>query len=653
MTRRLSPRSLTTIATLVLTVCSSGCARRPAPASTPTSPVELRVFLVDRLATSQLFAGANAPRALRREIDDDLREAVSLRPPAGIRFDAIPDPPGSRLQLAVAVDPAGWRSGSDGASFTVRCRGPDGGSVVLLHQTVEHAGPWRDLSADLAPCGGPETVLELETGCGPAEDCRHDLALWGSPQVVLPETIAVRPARLVLLVSIDTLRPDRLGCYGATRPTSPALDALAAHAVLYEDASAPAPWTLPSHASLMTSVGPEVHGANQRRAVPPALPVLAEVLRDAGWQTAGFADVDWLGPAFGLDRGFDHYECRTDDRHGHGRRGVRRTADALLRWLARADERPAFVFWHVFDVHAPYGSASPHGGRFRRRVRAGSTSLPVSLLASPAHRHLGLERYASVEEVVASYDEGVAEVDEAVGGVLDVLRRAGRWDDTLVVVTADHGESLYDHGIWVGHGLFLDRAELRIPLLVKLPGSPRRACRVSTPVTLVDVAPTILAAEGVPTPATFRGVPLPTDEPTAAARREARILAAFAEDTGAVAIRRGRIAYVTEWGFAPSFSTRDELETLLRPPSPPPGFPERLNQASGRQLYDLTRDPGERHDLHGGGSPAVAELRALAETFRAALDQWRTRLPAAEVRLRDDRERLERLRALGYLREGD
>jgi arylsulfatase A-like enzyme len=278
-----------------------------------------------------------------------------------------------------------------------------------------------------------------------------------------------RPVERIVLVSIDTLRADHLGCYGAAFAHTPRLDALAAGGVRFANAISPAPLTLPSHTTLLTGLDPPEHGVRHNGVfrLTDDVPTLAEHLREAGFATAAFVAAYVLDRQFGLDRGFDRYDDRTSQpRYGRGmltfpERPANEVVDAALEWLASAPGR--FFLWvHLYDPHAEY------------RPPAGFAS------AFPAR----------------PYDGEIAFADFQVGRLLAALDQRFPDGRTLVVVTADHGESLGEHGEATHSHLVYDATQ-HVPLIVQGPGLPRGGV-VEDVVALRDVAPTVLDLLGVP-----------------------------------------------------------------------------------------------------------------------------------------------------------
>lgn len=368
------------------------------------------------------------------------------------------------------------------------------------------------------------------------------------PDAVEPSqepSVTKSPRPNVLLISIDTLRADRLGTYGHGRSTSPNLDRLAAEGVRYERAMAPTPWTLPSHAAMLTGVDPYLLGLTaQWRWLPEQAPFLAMSLGQRGYRSAAFVDSKprgFVGGRRGFARGFDLYAHAPHGEPLVPRYDVARTVDAALDWL-REDWRqndlqdgdphknPFFLFLHTRSTHAiptdepcrdercsPYFAPEPFGSRFlppdlpedvwdngagrkgqdylwwlNERISAGEASQDV----------LSVERLAELE---ALYDGTIAYTDHHLGRLFDGLEALGVAQDTLVIVTSDHGEAFLEHRLLMHQEVY--DSSLRIPLLLRWPAAPWSDGRaVAAPVTLEDIAPSVLAwVGGGETPAAMTG----------------------------------------------------------------------------------------------------------------------------------------------------
>jgi arylsulfatase A-like enzyme len=401
----------------------------------------------------------------------------------------------------------------------------------------------------------------------------------------------------VLLISIDTLRADRLGAYGHARPTSPAIDAWAREGLLFESVAAAAPSTLLSHASLFTATIPQRHGASHVRRLQPdrELATLAELLRAEGYRTAAFHDGAQLAPEFGLDRGFDLYR---ETLHPGGERRFEATVDEALRWIDAHGARPFFLFLHTYEVHHPY---RPTAEAWAAVAPAGlpRTTVEIAELEAINARRVALTAERN-EAIQIAYDAGIRSVDRAFGRLRAGLERRGLWNRTLVALTSDHGEEFGEHGFTGWHSHTLYEELLRVPWIVGGPSVPRG--RRADPVRSIDIAPTLLELAGIAAPPSFEGLsrlrPAPrTDAFSSVALGET-------EPRRFAAIRIGR-----------------------------------HKLADGR-LFDLVADPGETIDL-AARDPGLH--RALTRRL-ASLDRARSG-PAVEL----DRPTREQLRALGYL----
>lgn len=432
---------------------------------------------------------------------------------------------------------------------------------------------------------------------------------------------ALRPN--LLLISIDTLRADHLGCYGAKRPTSPRLDRFASSAVRFEHAYAPAPWTLPSHAALLTGVHPYRLGMRDNTArLPSDVPTLAERLAEAGYQTAAIVDSrpgGYVGAARGFDRGFDEYLHHP----GRGTPGsspslrddVAVTVASAEAWLDRRDrKRPFFLFLHTKSVHAvpsaarcfdercfPYDKPDPYRFRFLPEARATATWRSAELGSGQAflwahnrevlagRRSPGAVTPPEAAQLEALYDAGVAYVDEHLGRFLERAEGSGLLAGTTVVITSDHGEAFGEHGLFMHQQVYEEL--LRVPLVVRLPGAARGRVEGRL-VVLEDVAVTLAALAGLEArpPMTGRPLPLSETEPGAAVEADEPFFAYYLfgprQPYRAFAVARGDLKLV-----AHTARPQGELDF---------------------ELYDLRADPAERSPL-ATADPRLPELRALLE----------------------------------------
>ena len=450
---------------------------------------------------------------------------------------------------------------------------------------------------------------------------------------------AARPD--VLLGVLDTVRADRCSAYGYARPTTIQLAAFAQVGTLFEDVTAPGAWTVPSHASLFTGKGPWEHGADLLEDAPDGsirvgalraeLPTLAETFARAGYRTVAVAANDWLGPEFGLTRGFER---------AHVVRSDALVMEEVARELAARDARPLFLFVNLMTAHSPYEDGP---GEWSVGAVAGSSApaaawlRPYVLARTPPSVHLaretppdgldGFTRYLAgtlaippggMQLLSQLYDAGVRGADFSLGRILEAW--IARAPDSVVAVTADHGEAFAEHG-WVEHRGAVYPELVRVPLVVAAPGALPAGARVREPVQLQDLHPTLLELAGLAPPAASSLVAV-----AKGAKREAPIVAQ--------APPYGRWKRVVGGRFAQAWRLyrRGDLALVT-------------SDGGASELYDVARDPAMRQDLAPQGGERLAALQRESADFFAAAARPATGAVAIPP------ETLERLRALGYAEE--
>ncbi len=401
----------------------------------------------------------------------------------------------------------------------------------------------------------------------------------------------------IILITLDTTRADRMGFLGSKRGLTPNLDSLAQQAAAFSRAYSQVPLTTPSHATILTGTYPQFnHVSDLGSPLGKDLPYLPDILRQHGYRTAAFVGSEVLDPksaaAPGFDRGFETYDApfhirgQGEDRyHSVERRGMA-VVDSASAWLDQHPQGPFFLWLHFYDPHDPYDPPPPFKAQYA---------------ASP-------------------YDGEIAYVDFAVGKLLTTLRSRGLYDQSLIVVVADHGEAFGEHGEW-SHGLFLYDETIHVPLLIKLPsaGSGRRL--IESRVGLVDIAPTLLQEVGIAAPSAMQGQSL-LELVKAKSNAAAQDRPEYAETdypyrafgwSSLRAWRAGKYLYI---------------------------------DAPQRELYDQPQDPEAAHNL-ANSAPSVTD------TMTSQLDEFRhktSRAGRAEVALTP--RQAEQLQALGYVSSG-
>ena len=585
-------RSLVLAAALLLAGCRGGhdadqATPPPTVASaTPPSP-------------AAAAAAFDAPsQTLRLNIDGEMRPIL----PRAEKVHEMPLADADRRgRLNVAL---GLPSPDDPTSvrLDVSLRG-DGREDVLLERLDTSTSGWHDLSVavDAGGLTNPRLVIQRSV---PSGNIGRLLRSVTSVPVLTREAPPGLPS--VILFSLDTLRADRVGAYGDAAARTPVLDALAQRGTLFTDAYSSSLWTLPSHTGLFygthlpdTPAGLRGQGRAEAALDIPALP-LPELLRQQGYATAAFTGGGFLAPPFDFLRGFDVFYAF---QQGHTKEScpparfdgpeVFRRAEA---WLRANTHRPFFLFVHTYDVHDRCPFVPPGSGEFG------------------GWPELDADRQAALQQ---HYRDLIAETDGRVGALLAALAASGTADRTLIVVTSDHGEALSEHG-QRGHSCSLRPYEevSRVPLILQGGGRIPAGQRIETPVSLIDVAPTILSLLDIAPPAWMAGRPLPglglahPDPPPPVVVHCERQMA----------LRVGDAKLLTTYG-APE---RDEL-------------------------YDLAGDPGEARNRAAEDADTLARLRALAASAWVPSQFPPQAKPAPVDEGTLDPAARERLRALGYL----
>lgn len=403
-------------------------------------------------------------------------------------------------------------------------------------------------------------------------------------------TMSAGPSFVVIV--IDCLRPDHLGCHGYGRDTSPTIDALARVGRHYEQAYVTAPWTKPSVASLFTSLLPARHGLiNSDHTASDRMVLLAEVLRNAGYTNLFINGGNvFLKKEFNLHQGFHRYDYLP-----HGAHSASDTVRVFLERVARLGGKKYFAYLHFMDAHAPY-TVNRHNTRYAPKIiESLAPGEPATLLTlqrepdAPCNRDLR-------QYFVDLYDGQIRYIDEAIGGLLHGLTLLNRQENTVFIITADHGEEFWDHGS-ADHGHSLYNELLHVPLIIA--GSPVRPARVTAPVQLIDIMPTVLDLAGVSRERLgLQGVSLIPGTSAAVPDRTLYASATlYGPETWCIIQNSSKLIYR---------SRNEQDKWSLTGPQAPEGY----------QFFDLGRDPAEQDDRIGAdGLPLEMESR-LADYIR-------------------------------------
>lgn len=536
-------------------------------------------------------------------LDDETRAARLAVPGAPLRWPVTP-PAGAALRFGVGVPEASAAAGR----FEVRAI--DGArEQTLFSRQVSPGSGWLDDEVELDDFAGRDIVLDFRFD-GPAVEPPVGFAAWSSPEIVAAGSA---PPPNIVLLSIDTLRPDHLSLAGYSRPTSPQLDDwFRRRAVWLPNTVTSAPWTLPAHVSMLTGVDAVLHGVNHQQSMPPSMRGLPGLLRDRGYATAALTGGGWVSPGYGFAHGFDRFRSwpagrsRGDELESH--------VDRAIDWL-RELPRPLFLFLHTFEVHSPHDRDRPFdagagslGGGLRERFFDRSVEAREAVGYAVEKKLMVGTDAASAREVegddwpraIAAYDNGIVHMDAEIGRLLDVIEQLG---PTVVVLTSDHGEAFGEHGL-ASHGYLYDHS-LLVPLLIAAPGEATPGRTIERQVRLVDVPATLLDYAGVEPPPGMNG-------------RSLRRLVEGGRDDD---LPRVATTYATSSNLGISLRVGNRVKYVFNNSPWPP-------IAGDERLFDLVADPGEATPAATDDPPAsVDELRRMASAALVAA----TRHPTLEL----------------------
>jgi arylsulfatase A-like enzyme len=433
----------------------------------------------------------------------------------------------------------------------------------------------------------------------------------------------------VLLISIDTIRSDHLGCYGYERDTSPSLDRFAAEAIRFDKAVVPMSHTLPSHTSLFTGLNPLRHRLKMNgMKLEPDLLTLTEILKNHGYSTfAGIGSVI-LKNTTGMSRGFDVYDENMNGNLSRLAEDVRKSAEL---WLNKAGASGFFMFLHFWDPHSPYQPPAPFDTFFKSHNDGFSDLyLPTRL----NHDHLkgvygdfeDRELPKFIEKEKNLYDGEIRYLDDELGKFFDYLKEQGMWDNTLIIITGDHGESLGERGWW-GHESFFEEQVL-VPLLIKLPGNGRAVESVHQTVRLIDIVPTVMDLLNIGNMPEYDGKSL-VDLMTVANGHGSRTTYLERRDYP----DEMRIKSLDEYGKGREYAIRTDDWKLV------------LKELEDNELYNLKADPLETNNL-------ISVEPDIAKSLVDSVYRWIAdgSVNANTVKSNLDAETLKQLKSLGYIR---
>lgn len=503
----------------------------------------------------------------------------------GSRFEGTGDAPGWG-RFVVAID------GREVAKETVNPRTTHDWKDVTVELDAPPLRGVLSISIHFTDKDGRDLPQPADLRLAVSDPVLHDRAAYGLK-------------RGVIFISIDTLRRDHVGAYGYAKPTTPNLDALARRGVLAADAVSVSSWTLPSHLSMLTSTLPGTHGGtDMKQGFNRSVPSVAEILRGLGIATHAVTSHLYVSKTYGLEAGFDSMNFRQD-------RLAENVANHAMDLVDRFGDRPFFMFLHFYDPHWHY-APPPDVLKIFESSYAGTLTGNLKDFQNLRPEQV---KPKDLEHLLALYDGEIRYTDNEIGRLLAHLKERGADRNTLMVVTSDHGEEFLDHGSWE-HQKTLYEEVIRIPLIVSGPGVAAR--REGQPVSLLDIAPTILDYLSVKPAPSMRGVSL------------LRPVGEFREMYGETdhTLDGTRLSFVR--GGSKSW------KAILR------SDPAKQKEASS-EWYDLAADPAERTNR-----PPAEALRVSIEARARDLGlKSRSGVAKKAVELSDEQK--EKLRALGYV----
>lgn len=588
----------------------------------------------------------------RAKIGVETRQVILAPPPARIEAELVPAE-SPLLRFGYGVLPFGWVEPAWPVTFRVEARA-GGETRVLFERTLDPASRsdeqvWFRERLELDEYAGRPVRLALVTRTEGTPG-REVPAVWSTPVVESPREQGDPPN--VVLVSLDTQRADRTGCYGYPRGTTPGLDRFARNAVQLRAATSHASTTGPSHMSLFTSLYPTMHGVtNPTVSLDESVTTLAELFREAGYTTEALTNGGYIRAELGFHQGFDAYR----DQPYLMARETGRAADMVdraIESLERMRRRPFVLFLHSYEVHVPYCPVEPFADLFDDPSYAGRLDDCIRTADVDRLNHGCLSCEELTEENLGTdppdaqdiahvndlYDAGVRQLDHEIERLLRRVDELGLRENTLVLFFADHGEDLGDHDDLARHGRSLYEEIVNVPLLMRFPGElePRV---VDEALPLVDVLPTIVELLRLAPLDAFQGRSfLPLLRGEAAAPDASSLYSENFRHGRAIriALRKGRYKVIRTRSEEVLGEGLDWDSVRLR------GMRPRV------ELYDLERDPREQRDL-APSDPRAAELRRELDAFFD--EQSRRSIGSRALRLDTGLQR--RLRELGYLRDDD
>jgi arylsulfatase A-like enzyme len=565
-------------------------------------------------------------------------------------FSTIFAPPESRLQFSIKIPKSGildfgygllkeaWTLPGDGVKFKIIVERKGISHTIF----TKHLNPYQRIQdrkvffkkIDLSSYQNSNVIINFITENN--INSKNDLSCWFNPVIFSKEKENKVPSGYnVILVSIDTLRADHLGCYGYQKNTSPNLDMLAADSILFERCYSHSPLTLPSHMSMLTSLYPVSHQLYDNTSeagleLDPTIITLADLIRENNYFTRAITGGAWVSAIFGFAKGFDLYMENTRNVDDNPEHLFKQTKN----WIQRYKSQNFFLFLHTYEVHGPFTPPSPYNTLFTAEDALWKGVDPYKIISQEEGQKTELSDKER-ENLIALYDGEIRYTDEAfIKPLVLLLKELNLYDKTMIIVTSDHGEEFYEHQGWL-HFDTLYEEVLHVPLIIKLPGSNYRGNRISNISREIDIGPTILDVLGI----NFSGVPF-----------EGRSL------IGLIKKREKESRLSIGYKFYPQYNNNHQYVFLLQRISGHKdmskiilneNIPKNSDSAFDIEFFHLDQDPLEKHNL-------ANIQRIQTQRFMENIRQYYTEAKSAKDRSyksgKIDKELRKRLKALGYIR---
>jgi arylsulfatase A-like enzyme len=417
----------------------------------------------------------------------------------------------------------------------------------------------------------------------------------------------------IILISIDTLRADHLGCYNYPRNTSPSIDKFRLEAILFRRCMAQSSSTLPSHASMLTSLIPSHHEAffTRSQPLPDNIQTMAELLQQKGYRTISFNDGGQIAPEFGLNQGFERYvdvgpEITREDH------SLRRIVNKTIPWLDQHPKEKFFLFLHTYEPHSPYKPDQKYLSLFESNYNGTLPQHISTKLIDQINNGEVKPNEEDKQHIINTYDAEIRSMDDSFGLLMDVLKKKKLYANTLIIFTSDHGEEFGEHGRWATHSHTLFNELLHVPLIIKLPGSKYASRKVDHLVRSIDILPTVMDLLDEKISKDFEGISL-------------------------VPFMKG----IRPRNPMFAVSQRDMTKTYA------PNYwsiMTRKWKLFNEKLYNLLHDPGELADVSASHEALKKDLRKYANRYMR-----RKRVKSSTKKITMDDALKERLKSLGYL----